>query len=183
VSGRLEGASSADRSGAHAGPVQRLVLVNGPPGVGKTSAARRLAATASNGACIHGDDLRRFLVSRDDGNVPYGLAYLVAAATADVYLEAGFNLVVVEFVFEHPRHVDRFRRALRSAVQPRLITLWAPLAAVREREAARTGRERLGERVAVCWRSMAPVLAELGVVIDASGPPEAVLETLTRRAA
>jgi MoxR-like ATPase len=42
-----------------------VVLLNGPAGVGKTTVGRRLAASARNGVCVHGDDLRRFVVTRE----------------------------------------------------------------------------------------------------------------------
>lgn len=68
---------------------QRVVLLNGPAGVGKTTAGRRLAATARNGTCVHGDDLKHFVVSRDPDTVQGGLSYVGGAALADVFLDAG----------------------------------------------------------------------------------------------
>jgi len=42
---------------------QRVVILNGPPGVGKTTIGRLLAARAANGACIGGDALAGFIVT------------------------------------------------------------------------------------------------------------------------
>jgi 2-phosphoglycerate kinase len=42
-----------------------VVLLNGPAGAGKTTVGRKLAAGARNGVCVHGDDLKGFVVSRD----------------------------------------------------------------------------------------------------------------------
>ncbi len=78
--------------------------------------ARRLAAGARNGACIHGDELKRFVVTRGPDTVGQGLSYLGAAALTDVFLEAGYDLVVFEFVFERRLHAERFLGALRSDV-------------------------------------------------------------------
>jgi chloramphenicol 3-O-phosphotransferase len=156
---------------------QRVVLLNGPAGVGKTTAGRRLAATARNGVCVHGDDLKHFVVSRDPDTVPSGLSYVGGAALADVFLDAGYDLVVFEFIFTRRRHVERFRRALRSDVPVHLLTLWAPLATVAAREAVRSNRERLGARVAECWHELAAHLDELGVVIDALQPVGGVVQT------
>lgn|GEM_PF-3136343 len=155
---------------------RRVVLLNGPAGVGKTTTGRQLAATARNGVCVHGDDLKRFVVSRNPETVQGGLSYVGGAALADVFLDAGYDLVVFEFVFARRRHVERFLRALRSPVPVHLLTLWAPLAAVAAREAARPDRERLGARVGECWHELAAHLDELGVRIDAARPVSEVVD-------
>jgi chloramphenicol 3-O-phosphotransferase len=159
---------------------RKVVLLNGPAGVGKTTVGRLLATTAGNGACVHGDDLKRFVVAREPGTVRQGLSYVGGAALADVFLDAGYDLVVFDFIFTRRRHVERFLRALRSDVPVHLLTLWAPLATVAAREAARPNRERLGDRVAGCWREMQANLAELGVVVDASGTVDEIVATVRR---
>jgi chloramphenicol 3-O-phosphotransferase len=160
-----------------------VVLLNGPPGVGKTTVGRALAGTARNGACVHGDDLRRFVVAREPGAVAQGLSYAGGAALADVYLDAGYELVVFEYVFERRAHVERFLGGLRAEVAVHLLTLWAPLELVAAREAARNGREPLGGRLTACWEAIAAELPRLGEIVDASGPAEAVLAEVRRRVA
>lgn len=91
----------------HVPTAPRIPLLNGPAGVGKTTVGQRLAGAVPNGVCIHGDDLKNFVVSRQDGTVASGLSYVGGAALAEVYLGAGFDLVVFEFVFEKPEHVTR----------------------------------------------------------------------------
>lgn len=39
-------------------------MLNGPSGVGKSTIARLLAGRVANGACIHGDALADFIVTR-----------------------------------------------------------------------------------------------------------------------
>lgn len=149
-----------------------VILLNGPAGVGKSTVGRALAALAPNGACIHGDDLRAFIVTRQEGATVGGTTYTIGAAVAAGFLAAGYGRVVFEFVFEHPRFVTRFRDAYAgtgATATVSLFTLWAPLDACIAREASRAYRDRvggnLGERVIECHRTMATHLDELGVIV------------------
>jgi hypothetical protein len=107
-----------------------VVLLNGPAGAGKTTVGRKLAAGARNGVCVHGDDLKGFVVSRDLATVETGLTYVGCAALSDVYLKAGYDLVVVDFIFSGNHDVRRFLDALTCDAAVYLFTLCAPLATI-----------------------------------------------------
>lgn len=156
----------------------RVVVVNGPAGVGKTTVARALAARAANGVCIHGDALADFIVSRRDGEVRGGLGYEGGALLAANYLDAGYELVVFEYCFESGDHIDRFLAAYNGAAPVSVFTLWAPLDVVSEREAKRDGRGRLGDRVRACWETMRANLDELGEVVENDADPDVVAARL-----
>jgi hypothetical protein len=143
-----------------------VIVLNGPAGVGKTTTARALAATADNGACIHGDQLRDFVVSRKAGAVQQGLGYRNGATVAGNFVAGGYDLVVFEYVFEKPGAIDHFTSAYRVHAPVFFFTLWASLPTVRDRERGRPGREPMGQRVDACWRQIDQHLDRLGHVIE-----------------
>jgi chloramphenicol 3-O-phosphotransferase len=147
---------------------QRVVILNGPAGVGKTTTARLLASMVPNGACVHGDALREFIVSRQDGTVRQGLGFLNGASIVTNFVEAGYDLVVFDYVFEKSHGLDVFRSGYHGAAPVHLFTLWADLDRVIDRERSRPGRGRLGQRVTDCYRTMEQHLGSLGCVIDTS---------------
>ncbi len=159
--------------------VARIILLNGPAGVGKTTVGRMLAGRASNGACIHGDDLKEFIVSRQASAVSTGLAYVNGASIAANFVEAGYELVVFEFVFERRRYVDRFLGAFPLAVPVHLFTLWAPLETVTARERNRSDRDRLGDRVVTCYEAISRNRDALGIFVNTEdATPEVIAETI-----
>lgn len=144
---------------------QRVVVLNGPAGVGKTTTARALAGSVDNGACIHGDDLRDFIVTRREGSVRGGLGYRNGATVATNFIDAGYDLVVFEYVFESPGALEHFVAAYVGEAPVHLFTLWAQLEVIRRRERARAGRRPLGGRLEECYRAIDEHLDEFGQVI------------------
>jgi predicted kinase len=155
---------------------QLVLLINGPAGVGKSSIAPRIAMRAPNAACIAGDDLKRFVVNRaEPPAVESGLSYVGAAALTDVFLTAGYELVVIDFVFEHPRHIRRYTEALDTQVQILALTLWAPLAVVQGRHDQRGRPGQHHDSPSRSWHAIAAHLDDLGAVVDAQGTIEQTL--------
>lgn len=147
----------------------RVIVLNGPPGVGKTTVGNALASLVNNGACIHGDDLKSFIISRIEGKVEGGLGYKNGAAVATNFIAAGYELVVFEYVFEKPTHVARFLEFFQPKVPVHLFTLWAPLKVIIEREQARQNRSLLNNRVVECYQAIERNLDQLGHCIDNIG--------------
>jgi predicted kinase len=155
-----------------------VLIINGPAGVGKSTIAPRIARRSPNAACIVGDDLKRFVVNRaDPATVELGLTYAGAAALTDVFLTAGYDLVVVDFIFEHPRHIERYTARLTTPVQILAVTLWAPLELVQHRHEQRDRSAQPHGSSAGSWHAIAAHGDALGAVIDAQGTIE---ETLAR---
>ena len=160
----------------------RIVVLNGPAGVGKTTTGRLLAGRVRNGACVHGDDLATFIIRRVEGEVALGLGYVNGATVASNFVEAGYDLVVFEYCFEREGDVARFLDACTCSADVFMFTLWAPLAIVQEREASRPDRAPLRGRVIDCYETMGGGLGRLGQVVDCRDAPEAVaarIEQLT----
>lgn len=152
----------------------RIVLLNGPAGVGKTTTGRLLAGRARNGACVHGDELAGFIVRRVDSEVALGLGYVNGATVASNFVEGGYDLVVFEYCFEREGNVIRFLEACTSSADVYMFTLWAPLETVRRREASRPHRAPLRGRVVECYEAMSRSLDRLGQVVDCRDAPESV---------
>jgi predicted kinase len=157
-------------------------LLNGPPGVGKTTVSRALAASAANGACVHGDELRNFIVARQPKTVRSRTTYRAAARVAAVFIESGYDLVVVDYVFRDIDHLSEFRSELALDVPMFCFVLWAPLAVVEERERTRLRRKRLGKIVSDTYAAMQANIDSLGWLIQTHERPVADVVTDVLRA-
>ena len=98
--------------------MQRLIIVTGPPGAGKTTTARWLAETYPKAVHLHTDDFWHWIVSgfippylpESDAQNHTVMEALVGAATA--YARGGFTVVVDGIV--GPWMLGHFRDAARG---------------------------------------------------------------------
>ena len=151
---------------------RQLLILNGPAGAGKTTVARRLVAWHPNTVCISGDAVRAFAPAdpaATRGLLGGGSTYRAAASLVTSYYEMGARRVIFEFVFETPSHVAHFNSACPPDVVTQLVTLWAPVAVLQARAAARAGREPFGDRIAASARAMESCIDRLGTVITTDG--------------
>lgn len=158
--------------------LEGVVLITGVMAAGKSTVAQALAERLPRAAHVRGDVFRRMIVSGREEYVPGSdgaggvgeaqlrLRYRLAAATADVYAEAGFTAVVQDVVLgaELPRYVGLIR------TRPLHVVVLAPSpATVAAREA---GRAKTGygawtvEELDAGLRSETP---RIGLWLDNSG--------------
>ncbi|HET8606584.1 MAG TPA: GrpB family protein [Gaiellaceae bacterium] len=120
-----------------------VYVISGPMAAGKSTVARALAACFERGVHLEGDLFRRSIVSgrvemTAEALAQLRLRYRLAAAAADGYAAAGFD-VALEDVVAGPL-LGELRTAIRS--RPcHVVVLMPSLDAVRRRE---TGRDETG---------------------------------------
>jgi predicted kinase len=150
--------------------MSEIVIINGPPGVGKTTVVRLLADLMPGAVCIRGDELRAFAPADARDHLGGGSTYRAAAALSAAYLAMGAPRVVFDYVFSRLSHLRHFLDALDHAAQTPvfMFTLWGPLDVVRSRERERAGRLPLVGAVEECWNEIAVNKAALGHFIDNS---------------
>lgn len=158
-----------------------VLIINGPPGVGKTTTSRLLAALLPGTVCIRGDDLRAFAPKNAREHLGGGSTYRAAAVLARTYLAMGAARVVVDYVFLRSSHVVYFQEAFDCpGTSVYMFTLWAPLEVVQSRERERVERSPLGPAVEECWNEIQRNRSVLGEFIDnAAVEPDAVARRIS----
>jgi predicted kinase len=97
------------------GAVPRLIHLNGPTGVGKSTIAARYAADHPRTLDLDADEIVRLIGGwRDDFHGTVGLVRPLAVTMAVTHLSSGHDVVMPQLIMR-PGERDRFAAAARSA--------------------------------------------------------------------
>jgi chloramphenicol 3-O-phosphotransferase len=145
--------------------IGKIIIINGSPGVGKSTTAKLLAQSSQNSVCIRGDDIKHWIINRNSENLARGLTYINGGACCRNYLQAGYELIVFEYVFTKKVDVERFIEncGINSCF---LFTLIAPLSILKQREKLRQNRKTLGKAVDIAYDEIIQNKSDLGTFID-----------------
>lgn len=147
----------------------RVIVINGPTGVGKTTVMSQLASRVPGSVSITGDALRRFAPSDPAvtrAMLGEGSTYRIGGQLAALYLRAGAATVFFDYVFDTPVHVEWFKTHLPPEASCHLITLWASEATTARRRERRARAGPLAHLAHDQYRSMEANLPALGHVLQ-----------------
>ncbi|MEO1761438.1 MAG: hypothetical protein AAFR83_05560 [Cyanobacteria bacterium J06629_18] len=144
------------------------MIINGPPGVGKSTTAELLSQSFQNSVWIQGDDIKHWIVNRNSEKLRKGLTYINGGACCRNYLKAGYELIVFEYVFTKKVDVERFIENCGIKESCFLFTLIAPLLIIKQRENSRLHKNRkpLGKAVDIAYDEIIQNKADLGTFIN-----------------
>jgi len=149
-----------------------LVLLNGAPGVGKSSVADQLADDAG-GLALHGDQVRAQIFT-GDGSEQKRDVFIESGQLASKALQAGTPLVVFEYLFER-QQLNLLLSSHQSCASIFLFTLSASLEIIQLRDSQR--EHPLGAAAVADLYHLLPVL---GTVIQTGDSSIAeVADTIT----
>lgn len=143
----------------------RLILVNGPPGIGKSTLARRYALDHPLALVLDIDDLRTAMGQWETHDESMRLARLLAVEMAQTHLGSGHDVVVPQFLgrYEFVKTLRSVAARCRAAFHE--IVLVAPLEDAFTRLTARR-KELLAAEAAHPLRLATYDSATLQTIID-----------------
>lgn len=145
---------------------RKIIIINGPSGVGKSTISHILSRSIKKGVHIDVDMLRHLVANPRLVREQIDLAYSNAAALADNFLNAGYT-VIVDGVFPTGRDLAAFCRALETEdIAVFAYTLSGKLQVLQQRDAMKTGSDRHRRRVKKLRNSMHAEADSLGAFID-----------------
>ncbi len=142
----------------------KIIIINGSPGIGKSTTAQLLAQSSQNSVYIRGDDIKHWIINRNSEELTRGLTYINGGACCRNYLKAGYELIVFEYVFTKKIDVERFIDCGMNSCF--IFTLIAPLSIIKQREQLRLNREILGKAIDIAYDEIIKNKADLGTFID-----------------
>jgi predicted kinase len=144
----------------------KVIIINGPSGVGKSTISHILSRSIRKGVHIDVDILRHLVANHRLTREQVALAYRNAASLADNFLAAGYT-VIIDGVFPTGKDLVTFRNALKTVNTAIYVyTLSGRLQVIQQREAMKTGSERLKRHVKKLHNSMHADADRLGIIID-----------------
>jgi len=125
----------------------KLILINGPPGIGKTAVARLVFARLQNSAFLDGDDvwqINPFEVNeRTKAIVQRNIPFVLRG-----YLEAGYEYVILAWVMHQQAIIDWLLDQLRDLrFDVGVFTLIAEEQVLHDRWRARAGHDEVSQVV------------------------------------
>jgi len=146
--------------------MSEVIVLNGPPGVGKSTVLAELRRLVPGSVAIGGDELRAFAPADARAHLGGGATYRAGGVLAGAYLAMGGQLVIFDYVFLRAAHFRYFSEGLPEATVVKVFTLWAPLSTVMERDRERTERQRIGPGARECYLEMQHNLGIMGQIVD-----------------
>lgn len=127
--------------------MQQFIIINGTPGIGKTTVAKLLFARLKNCAYLCGDEvwqINPFEVNeRTKAIVEKNIPFVLRS-----YLEAGYQSVILDWVLPRQEIIDQILRPLADLnFEAQVFTLVADEKVAVERALARAGEARNPEGV------------------------------------
>jgi hypothetical protein len=162
-------------------PKARVVIVSGPAAVGKSTVSRLLTQSAANSACISGQALLDFVVHRENADPDRSLQYLSLAHLTDLHLEAGYELVVIDYQFDSTEHIWQFLDEYKGQAPVHLFTLWAPMQMCFERSGLADATQQQLTKFSEQWKAITQTGTTLGEALDARVGAQEVKSALIAR--